>query len=108
MLINDYLRLLYIKHIPKKEFKFIDNIYIYTDNKIVYKVMLRYTDRSWNQLKKLKIYKPFKFINSPPSETLTDEIITKDNHPRHTIIFDKKLGTSNITVGETFKMLAPQ
>ena len=108
MLINEYLRLLYIKHIPKKEFKFIDNIYIYAENKTVYKVMIRYTDRSWKQLKKLKIYNPFKYIKSPPIEMLTDEIITKDNHPRITIIFDKKLGTSNVVVGETFKMLAPQ
>ena len=108
MLINEYLRMLYIKHIPKKVFKFIDNIAIYTENRKVYKVILRYTHRSCNQLRKLKIYTPFKYINNPPVEEITDDIILKDNHPRLTIIFDKKSGTSNITVGELFKTMAPQ
>ena len=51
MLINDYLKLIYIKYIPKKSFKFIDNIAIYIEDKKVYKVLLRYTDRAWKQLR---------------------------------------------------------
>lgn len=106
MLINEYLKMIYLKYIPKKSFKFIDNIVIYIENKQVYKVLLRYTDRSPNQLRKLKINNRFKFIPNPPEETLTDDIIRNDNHERLTIIFDKKTERSNIVVGETHKVLA--
>lgn len=106
MLINEYLKLIYIKYIPKKSFKFIDNIVIYTDNKKVYKVLLRYTDRANKQLRKLKIQNRFKFIKDPPTEEITDEIIKNDNHERLTIIFDKNKEKSNIVVGETSKILA--
>ena len=106
MLINEYLKLIYIYHIPKKTFKFIDNISIYTENKKVYKVVLRYTDKSPNQLKKHKITSKFKFIPNPPEEELTDDIIKNDNHERLTIIFDRKREISNVVVGETYKTLA--
>ena len=106
MLINDYLKLIYIKHIPKKSFKFLDNIVIYTDNKKVYKVLLRYTDRSKNQLRKLKINNPYKFVINPPEEEITDDIVMNDKHERLTIIFDKKREQTNITVGEIYKILA--
>ena len=106
MLINEYLKLIYIYHIPKKTFKFIDNIAIYTENKKVYKVMIRYTDRAYKQLRKLKINNIHKFISNPPEEELTDDIIMKDKHERLTIIFDKKREISNIIVGETYKVLA--
>lgn len=105
MLINDYLKLIYIKHIPKKSFKFLDNIVIYTDNKKVYKVLLRYTDRSKNQLRKLKINNPYKFVINPPEEEITDDIIINDKHERLTIIFDKKREQTNITNGEIYKTL---
>ena len=105
MLINDYLKLIYIKHIPKKSFKFLDNIVIYTDNKKVYKVLLRYTDRSKNQLRKLKINNPYKFVINPPEEEITDDIIINDKHERLTIIFDKKREQTQITVGEIYKTL---
>lgn len=103
MLINEYLRMVYIKHIPKKTFKYIDNIVIYTENKKVYKVALRYTDKARNQLRKLKIYNKVKFIPNPPEEEITDDIIQKDNHERLTIIFDKNREVSNVVVGETLK-----
>lgn len=106
MLINEYLKLIYIYHIPKKTFKFIDNISIYTENKKVYKVVLRYTDKSPNQLKKHKITSKFKFIPNPPEEEITDDIIKNDNHERLTIIFDRKREISNVVVGETYKTLA--
>ena len=106
MLINEYLKLLYIYHIPKKSFKFIDNIAIYLENKKVYKVMLRYTDRAHRQLKKLKINNVHKFITNPPEEEITDDIIKNDNHERLTVIFDKKREISNVIVGETYKVLA--
>ena len=106
MLINDYLKLIYIKFIPKKSFKFLDNIAIYTENKTVYKVLLRYSERSKNALRKLKINNPYKFIINPPQEELTDDIIMNDNHERLTIIFDKKSERTNITVGEIYKTLA--
>ena len=105
MFINDYLKLIYIKHVPKKSFKFLDNIVIYTENKKVYKVLLRYTDRSKNQLRKLKINSPYKFVINPPEEEITDDIILKDNHERLTIIFDKKREQTQITVGEIYKTL---
>ena len=105
MLINDYLKLIYIKYIPKKSFKFIDNIAIYIEDKKVYKVLLRYTDRAWKQLRKLRITNRYKFIIDPPEEELTDELIKNDNHERLTIIYDKKQGISNIVVGETYKVL---
>jgi len=106
MLINDYIKMIYLKYIPKKSFKFIDNIVIYAENKQVYKVLLRYTDRSPNQLRKLKIYNRFKFIPNPPEETITDDIVMNDNHERITIIFDKHEERSNIVAGEIFKTLA--
>ena len=108
MLINEYLKLIYIKYIPKKSFKFIDNIAIYIENKKVYKVLLRYNGDSWKQLRKLKIMNCYKFVNNPPEEELTDELIKNDNHERLTIIFDKKRGISNIVVGEVYKMLPNQ
>ena len=106
MFINEYLKMIYIKYIPKKSFKFLDNIAIYIEDKKVYKVLLRYTDRSPNQLKKLKINNRFKFISNPPEEELIDDIIKNDNHKRLTIIFDKKTERSNIIVGESSKTLA--
>ena len=106
MLINEYLKRIYIYYIPKKTFKFIDNISIYTENRKVYKVVLRYTDRSPKQLRKLGINNKFKFISNPPEEELTDDIIKNDNHERLTIIFDRKREVSNVVVGETRKMLA--
>lgn len=106
MLINEYIKMIYLKYIPKKSFKFIDNITIYAENKQVYKVLLRYTDRSPNALRKLKIYNRYKFIHNPPEEVLTDELITNDNHERITIIFDKKAERTNIVVGEIYKTLA--
>lgn len=108
MLINEYLKLIYIKYIPKKSFKFIDNIAIYIENKKVYKVLLRYNGDSWKQLRKLKIMNCYKFVDNPPEEELTDELIKNDNHERLTIIFDKKRGISNIVVGEVYKMLPNQ
>ena len=75
MLINEYLKLIYIKYIPKKSFKFIDNIAIYIENKKVYKVLLRYNGDSWKQLRKLKIMNCYKFVDNPPEEELTDELI---------------------------------
>ena len=106
--INEYLKLIYIKYIPKKSFKFIDNIAIYIENKKVYKVLLRYNGDSWKQLRKLKIMNCYKFVDNPPEEELTDELIKNDNHERLTIIFDKKRGISNIVVGEVYKMLPNQ
>ena len=106
MLINEYLKKIYIYHIPKKSFKYIDNIAIYIENKKVYKVLLRYTDRARNQLRKLKITNNHKFIHNPPAEVITDDIIKNDNHERLTIIFDKNKGISNIVVGETYKTVA--
>ena len=106
MLINEYLKMIYNRYIPKKTFKLIDNIAIYAENKQVYKVLLRYTNRSPHQLKKLKIKNQFKFIPNPPQETLTDDIVMKDNHERITIIFDRCTERSNIIVGELYKTLA--
>lgn len=107
MLINEYLEKIYIKHIPKKTFKFIDNITVYTENRIVYKVLLRYTHRASKQLMKLKIYSPYKFITNPPEDEITDDIIMKAKHERLTIIYDKKTGSCDVRVGENIKMLAP-
>ena len=42
MLLKDYLKKIYIYHIQKKTYKFIDSIVVYLDNKKVYKVLLRY------------------------------------------------------------------
>ena len=106
MLINEYLKMIYLKYIPKKSFKFIDNIVLYTENKQVYKVLLRYTDRSPHALRKLKIYNRFHFIPNPPEEIISDEIVINDKHERLTIIFDKKTERSNIVVGEIQKVLA--
>lgn len=106
MLINDYLRTVYIKCIPKKTFKFIDNIAIYTENRIVYKVLLRYTHRARKQLMKLKIYSPYKFLTNFPQAELTDDVVINAKHERLTIIFDKNRETTNIFIGENYKMLS--
>ncbi len=106
MLVNEYLRMIYTKYIPKKSFKFIDNITVYIENKKVYKVLLRYTDTAPKQLRKLKIYGRHKFIPFPPEEEITDEIIQNDKHERLTIIFDRKREVSTIVIGEKYKTVA--
>jgi hypothetical protein len=106
MLINEYLRKIYINHIPKKTFKFIDNITVYTENRIVYKVLLRYTHRARKQLLKLKIYSPYKFITNPPNDEITDDIVINAKPERLTIIYDKNNEKTNVCVGESIKMLA--
>lgn len=103
MLINEYLKYIYIYHVPKKSIKYLDNIAIYVENKVVYKVVLRYSDKVWKQLRKLKLSK-FKFIYPPPEE-ITDDIVKNDKHERLTIIFDKKREVSNIVVGERMKTI---
>ena len=52
MLINEYLKMIYLKYIPKKSFKFIDNIVIYIENKQVYKVLLRCVVEIYRQITK--------------------------------------------------------
>ena len=106
MLINEYLKMIYIKYIHKRSFKLIDNIAIYAENKKVYKVLVKYTDRAPHALRKLKINNRYKFIPNPPEEILTDDIVMNDNHERITIIFDRRTERSNIVSGELYKTLA--
>ena len=105
MLLKDYLMKIYIYHIQKKTYKFIDSIVIYVDNKKVYKVLLRYDERHKTALKKLHIKSPYKFISNPPDDIIDDDLITNDKHERLTIIYNRKSDLSNVVVGEKLKIL---
>ena len=104
MLLKDYLRMIYIYHIQKKTYKFIDSIVIYLENKKVYKVLLRYDERHKTALKKLNIKSPYKFVSNPKEAIIDDDLITNDKHDRLTIIYNKKTDISNVVVGENYKM----
>lgn len=106
MLLKDYLKKIYIYHIQKKTYKFIDSIVVYLDNKKVYKVLLRYDERHKTALKKLNIKSPFKFVQNPPEIVIEDELIMNDKHERLTIIYNRKDDSSNVVVGEKLKILA--
>ena len=105
MLLKDYLKMIYIYHIQKKTYKFIDSIVIYLDNKKVYKVLLRYDERHKTALRKLNIKSPYKFVSSPKESIIDDDLITNDKHERLTIIYNKKADISNVVVGENYKMI---
>ena len=100
MLLTEYINEIYLKFIPKKSFKFLDHIVIYVENRQVYKVLLRYTNRSNKQLRKLKIYNQLKFLTDPPKEILDDELIRNAKHERLMIIYDRKNNISKIYTGE--------
>ena len=104
MLLKDYLRMIYIYHIQKKTYKFLDSIVIYLDNKKVYKVLLRYDERHKSALRKLNIKSPYKFVSNPKEVIIDDELIKNDKHDRLTIIYNKKNDISNVVVGENIKM----
>ena len=104
MLLKDYLRMIYIYHIQKKTYKFLDSIVIYLDNKKVYKVLLRYDERHKSALRKLNIKSPYKFVSNPKEVIIDDELIKNDKHDRLTIIYNKKNDISNVVVGENYKM----
>ena len=106
MLLKDYLKKIYIYHIQKKTYKFIDSIVVYLDNKKVYKVLLRYDERHKTALKKLNIKSPFKFVQKPPEIVIEDELIMNDKHERLTIIYNRKDDSSNVVVGEKLKICA--
>ena len=106
MLLKDYLMKIYIYHIQKKTYKFIDSIVIYVDNKKVYKVLLRYDERHKTALKKLNIKSPFKFVQNPPEIVIEDELIMNDKHERLTVIYNRKDDSSNVVVGEKLKICA--
>lgn len=108
MLLKDYIKKIYVYRIPKKSFKFIDSIVIYLDNKRVYKVLIRYNERHRSALRKLKIYSIFRFITDAFEEVIDDELISKDNHERLTIIYNIKKDISSVFVGEDYKILANQ
>ena len=99
MLLKEYLKKIYVYHIPKKSYKFLDNIVVYTENKRVYKVLLRYRCK----VPKLKINSEQKFVEHCPEDVLDDELIQNDKHERLTIIYDRKLDMSNVIVGEDYK-----
>ena len=105
MLLKDYLKMIYIYHIQKKTYKFIDSIVIYLDNKKVYKVLLRYDERHKTALRKLNIKSPYKFVNNPKESIIDDDLITNDKHERLTIIYNKKADISNVVVGENYKII---
>ena len=105
MLLKDYLKMIYIYHIQKKTYKFIDSIVIYLDNKKVYKVLLRYDERHKTALRKLNIRSPYKFISNPKESIIDDDLITNDKHERLTIIYNKKADISNVVVGENYKII---
>lgn len=96
---------IYIYHIQKKTYKFIDSIVIYVDDKKVYKVLLRYDERHKTALRKLNIKSPYKFISNPPDDIIDDNLITNDKHERLTIIYNRKNDISNVVVGEKLKIL---
>ena len=106
MLLKDYLKKIYIYHIQKKTYKFIDSIVVYLDNKKVYKVLLRYDERHKTALKKLNIKSPFKFVQNPPEIVIEDKLIMNDKHERLTIIYNRKDDSSNVVVGEKLKICA--
>jgi hypothetical protein len=100
MLLTEYINEIYFKLIPKKSFKFLDHVVIYVENRRVYKVLLRYTNRSNKQLRKLKIYNQLKFLTDPPKEILDDELIRNAKHERLMIIYDRKNNISKVYTGE--------
>ena len=104
MLLKDYLRMIYIYHIQKKTYKFIDSIVIYLDHKKVYKVLLRYDERHKSALRKLNIRSPYKFVSNPQEAIIDDDLIKNDKHDRLTIIYNKKAEISNVVVGENYKI----
>ena len=104
MLLKDYLKMIYICHIRKKTYKFIDSIVIYLENKKVYKVLLRYDERHKTALRKLNIKSPYKFISNPKESIIEDDLIANDKHERLTIIYNRKNDISNVVVGENYKI----
>ena len=114
MLLREYLRMIYIYHIQKKTYKFLDSIVIYLDsihdtsnnivNKQVYKVLLRYDERHKSALRKLNIRSPYKFVSNPQEAIIDDDLIKNDKHDRLTIIYNKKAEISNVVVGENYKI----
>ena len=104
MLLKDYLKMIYIYHIQKKSFKYVDSIVIYLENKKVYKVLIRYDDKHKVALRKLKINSLFKFVSNPKEVIIEDELIKNDKHERLTIIYNKKKDISNVVIGEDYKI----
>ena len=106
MLLNEYLKMIYIHRIQKRTFNLIDSIVLYLEHKKVYKVLIRYDERHRTALKKLKIDSHFRFLSNPPEEVIEDELIANDKHERLSVIYNRKKNVSNVTVGEDYKMIA--
>lgn len=99
MLVIEYLALIIEKYLPKKTFGIVDDIVLYTHNKEVYKVVVRYYPCK-RFLKKLGINHHLIFLNDFPKETLTDDIIQTSNKNNLLIVFNRKSQTTTVQAGE--------
>ena len=105
MKLDDYIRNLLRTEIGKKTFIYMDDIVIYLENSIVYKVAFRFNDNMMKGLKKLKIYSVWYFVENPPKERIDDELIKKSTEERLTIDYNKLLHKHTIFKGEDKKMI---
>lgn len=105
MKLDDYIRNLLKTEIGKKTFIYMDDIVIYLENSIVYKVAFRFNDNMMKGLKKLKIYSVWYFVENPPKERIDDDLIKNSNEERLTIDYNKLLRKHTVFKGEDIKMV---
>lgn len=100
MLLCEYIRLIKQKYIKRKTKQFVEEIVVYTHDKVVYKVVVRYYDLM-NKLRKLGIDHYIQILTDIPKTKITDELIT--NHTKYsnlTIIYNSRTQISTVVPGE--------
>ena len=101
MLLCEYIRIIKQKYIKRKTKDFIEEIVIYTHNKEVYKVVVRYYQGVENKLRKLGINYYLQILNDIPKIKLSDELITNHNkYENLTIIYSSRTQMSTVISGE--------
>ena len=75
MLIGDYARLIKRQYVAKKLRPMIDDIVVYTNKGIVYKVVVRFCELQIKQLKKLGVDYHIIILNDFPKINITDELV---------------------------------
>ena len=101
MLIGDYARMIKRQYVQKKLRPMIDDIVVYTNKGIVYKVVVRFCELQIKQLKKLGIDYHIIILNDFPKTNITDELVrTCRKYENLTIIYNNHSCNSLVVSGE--------
>lgn len=101
MFVYEYVRMIKRQFIEKKLRSFIDDIVLYTNKGIVYKVVVRFCELQMKQLKKEGVENHFMILKEIPKIKINDEIVKNcTKYENLTIIYNNHSCESLVVSGE--------